>query len=480
MRAKVSTAGRQVCRRLCLEMLEYRLMMAADPDDEISEAISLGAASTTPVTVDASILPDTDVDMYRFTVSSGQTVDFDIDTPINGPGGLGSYVRLFNSRGQELAFNDDAYAPGEDVLGYDAYLRHTFTSAGSYYLGVSNANNTQYDPVQGDEDTAGGSHATGSYQLRLQALPTDTDDEISEATELGAISATAHMVEASISPDVDVDMYSFTVSTNQVVDFDIDTTENGPGGLGSYLRLFNSQGQQLASNNDGMAPGENLLGFDAYLRYTFSSRGTYYLGVSNATNRTYSASTGDGDTAGGLYAVGSYQLTVQTAPSIPVDPDDEISEATSLGSVSTTPKSMTASITPNVDVDMYRFSVTANQVVDFDIDTVINGRGGLGSYLRLFNAQGTELAANDNGLAPGEDAVGFDAYLRYTFGSSGTYYLGVSNVNNTTYNATTGNGDVAGGEHSTGEYTLTVLALPVDEDDQLSEATSFGSITKTP
>ncbi len=67
-------------------------------------------------------------------------------------------------------------------------------------------------------------------------------------------------------------MYRFTVTAGQLVDFDIDTTLNGQGGLGSYIRLFDSQGQQLAANNDGAAPGENTIGFDAYLRYGFVNR----------------------------------------------------------------------------------------------------------------------------------------------------------------------------------------------------------------
>ena len=148
----------------------------------------------------------------------------------------------------------------------------------------------------------------------------------------------------------------------------------------------------------------------------------------------------DGDTAGGLHAIGDYQLIVQTTPTIPNDPDDEISEAVAIGSVSTTPKTVTASISPNVDVDMYRFSVTANQVVDFDIDTAINGRGGLGSYLRLFNAQGQELAWNNDAIAPGENELGFDAYLRYAFSAAGTYYLGRIKREQHHYNPTTGNG----------------------------------------
>ena len=141
-----------------------------------------------------------------------------------------------------------------------------------------------------------------------------------EARPLGTISTTAKTVDASITPDIDVNMYRFTVAAGQVVDFDIDTTLNGPGGLGSYLRLFNAQGQQLAFNNDAVAPGENVLGFDAYLRYTFATAGTYYIGVSNANNTQYNPITGNGDTAGGQYSIGDYQLIVQTAPVTPDGP----------------------------------------------------------------------------------------------------------------------------------------------------------------
>ena len=453
--------------------------MAGDPDDSLAEATSLGAISTTATTVNDEINPDTDVDMYRFRVTANLVVDFDIDTLLNGPGGLGSYLRLFNSQGQELAFNNDALAPGEDAVGFDAYLRYTFTTSGNYYIGVSNATNTDYNATTGNGDVAGGQYATGMYTLIVQALPVDPDDTLIHATVLGSISSTPKIIDDKIAPDIDVDIYRFTVTAGEVVDFDIDTTLNGAGGLGSYLRLFNGQGQQLAFNNDAVAPGENVIGFDAYLRYTFATSGSYYIGVSNATNTQYNPSTGTGDTAGGPYSIGDYQLIVQTAPVVPVDKDDAFSEATSLGAISTTPKSTDSSITPDVDVDMYRFTVSKGQVLDFDIDTALNGSGGLGSFLRLFDAQGQQLASNDDAIAPGENEIGFDAYLRYTFATAGTYFVGVSNTNNRLYDPETGDGDRAGGPNATGDYTLVVQALPVDSDDAISEATSLGAISTT-
>ena len=462
---------------LQFEQLESRRVM--DADDQIAEALLLGAVSTTAKSVSASISPDTDVNMVGFTVTAGQVVDFDIDTPSNGPGGLGTYLRLFNGSGTQLATNNDGMAPGESVLGFDSYFRFTFATAGTYYLSTSNYNNIQFNPVTGDGDTAGGLYSIGSYTLIITALPVDTNDSISEATALGAISATARTIDASLVTDIDVNMVSFTVTNGQIVDFDIDTPNNGPGGLGTYIRLFNSQGTQLAFNNDATAPGENVLGFDSYLRYTFVTGGTYYLGVSNFNNVQYDPLTGNGDTAGGLYSIGTYQLIVQTAPTVVSDPNDTIAEATALGAISTTPVSVNSSLTVDTDVNMVSFNVTAGQSVDFDIDTTLNGTGGLGSYIRLFDATGTQLAFNNDGLAPGDEALGFDAYLRYTFATSGTYFLGVSNFNNIQYNPVTGDGDNTGGLNTVGSYQLIIVALPIDTDDSIAESPKLGAVSST-
>ena len=166
---------------LSFELLERRLLMA-DFDDSISEAFRLGALSTTPSIVSSSISPDTDVNMVSFTVSAGQIVDFDIDTALNGAGGLGSYVRLFNAQGTQLAFNNDGAAPDENAIGFDAYLRYTFATAETFYLGVSNFNNALYNPLTGDGDTAGGANATGAYQLTLNSVFASLDVSINPTT----------------------------------------------------------------------------------------------------------------------------------------------------------------------------------------------------------------------------------------------------------------------------------------------------------
>ncbi len=74
---------------------------------------------------------------------------------------------------------------------------------------------------------------------------------------------------------------------------------NGAGGLNSLIRLFTAAGNQLAASDNAVGPGETTVGFDAFLRYTFAAGGTYYLGVSSATNPTYNPLSGNGDISGG-------------------------------------------------------------------------------------------------------------------------------------------------------------------------------------
>lgn len=132
------------------------------------------------------------------------------------------------------------------------------------------------------------------------------------------------------------------------------------------------------------------------------------------------------------------------------DLNDAISEmkAANTFAVTTTGKTAVSSLVQK-DVDMMAFTVKAGQRVAFNV----NGTTTLDSYLRLFNASGTQLAANDNGAASGE-TLGKDSYFEYTFATAGTYYIGISAAGNITYNASNGNGDTA--SPTSGGYTIVV------------------------
>ncbi len=104
---------------------------------------------------------------------------------------------------------------------------------------------------------------------------------------------------------------------------------------------------------------------------------------------------------------------------------------------------------PAEDVDLFSFDVEQGATVTIDVAAETIGSG-LDSYLRLFDAEGTQLAQNNN--RPGST----DSRLVFTAPSSGRYYIGVSGAGNQNYSPVISGKATAG---STGNYQLTVDVL---------------------
>jgi len=122
-----------------------------------------------------------DVDIYSLDLQAGDRVTFDIDSiPFENSSGVtletGADLRLFNAAGEELVYNDEASAPGElFASGRDAYIDYTVEDAGTYYIGVSQAFNEDYDPnVPASGNGAAFSRfglGAGKYNLEVQVNP---------------------------------------------------------------------------------------------------------------------------------------------------------------------------------------------------------------------------------------------------------------------------------------------------------------------
>ena len=96
------------------------------------------------------------------------------------------------------------------------------------------------------------------------------------------------------------------------------------------------------------------------------------------------------------------------------------------------------------DVDLYRFDVTALGALSIEVTSDSEAED-FDSYLRLFDAAGTELAAN-NDLDETNLLSGLDLNL-----DRGTYYVGVSGNGNTEYDPNLAGSGTTG---STGDYAL--------------------------
>ena len=143
-----------------------------------------------------------DVDMYSVELQQGDKPDgmaslrltLDLDSvPFENSDGItlegGGDLRIFNEAGEELAYNDEGSAPGELLAsGRDAYLDFTAETAGTYYVGVSQAFNEDYDPnVKGTGDGAIFSPSfgigAGEYELNVDINPDDPSFEAYEEFE---------------------------------------------------------------------------------------------------------------------------------------------------------------------------------------------------------------------------------------------------------------------------------------------------------
>ena len=123
-------------------------------------------------------------------------------------------------------------------------------------------------------------------------------DDFSSASSVSLVPDLVSTVQGYVGDgdyyDADVDLFELSLDTGD--EFTADINSNGSG-LDSYLRLFDSDGYEIASNNDG-----DISDPDSLLSYSITSSGTYYLGVSSVGNEyyepDYSGYADDGSTTG--------------------------------------------------------------------------------------------------------------------------------------------------------------------------------------
>ena len=103
-----------------------------DPTAPTTTGTSYTAGFSGTINEQASFL-DRDTDMVRISLKAGETLTLDVDS--NGT--LDSYLRLYNSAGYAVAYNDDSTTVDSGSLSTrDSYLTYKVTSDGDYYVSV--------------------------------------------------------------------------------------------------------------------------------------------------------------------------------------------------------------------------------------------------------------------------------------------------------------------------------------------------------
>jgi hypothetical protein len=355
------------------------------------------------------------VDFYKFTMSA--------------PGRFtaNAYVNAYFSRNlsqPELiicrdANNNGVFDSGENLLPPAEGAVATQLSAGTYFLVVGESGPGQQ-----------------SYDLRI--MSDYAGDTLGKARPFAAVSGNTpptqtfnDYIEQKFTDASDFnDFYSFTLPSTYSV------TLKTTGVAGQDLQLWLIQDKNnngLIDEGEVVAHSDNL-DSPAEQISTPLSTGKYFVRVSGVNGATI------------------YQLSASFAG----DVDNTINKVDARpNNIKTLGTFADGSTNPSSDVDLYRFTAAAGQRVSFDLDS--RNASNLDTVLRLFKADGTQLAINNDGKAPGETAGKF-SYLEYVFPTAGNYYIGVSLNGNAKYDAKTGANNIPG-VGTTGDYRLYINNL---------------------
>lgn len=155
----------------------------------------------------------------------------------------------------------------------------------------------------------------------MATIISEPNDLVSDATDTGLTSASPSPFvgtgvigdNPALLPGMDVDLLRLDLDLDAILTIDIDAEIDGAE-LDSVLRVFDAGGVEIASNDDGVAPGE-AASFDSYLGPLTLAAGTYLIGISAFDNIAYDPATIEGRLEGLL--IGAYTVTITAAFAIP-------------------------------------------------------------------------------------------------------------------------------------------------------------------
>ncbi len=433
-----------------------------------------------------------DVDLFKITVPDHGSLLIDIDTPF-ATGFVDSFLRVFDANGVEVRWSDDDLAydwlgnslefptgfGGEVSDGFGGFEGHETDSiiegevfrGEVYYIGVSSYENSVYDPARLQGRTANG--LGGSYQLSVAFISNDRNGSLAQWQNTWSLQLPVVDFPGIIGVDPDLQGGGIVEVGNLDVDFvelvpvqsglmriavDSFAIAGNLDPLATFISLYDDEGNFLAF---GINPDNG----DPELYFEVQAGVRYNVAISSADNLSFDPWQTSSGTPG---QTGVYRLSASIVPlnsTLQAIANDRmwtagISEIQSgfdpvggfllvddLRLFRQYRAGENGEPLTN-DIDLFRFiaprdgaiTVTTLTDLEFSADT----------YLRIFDAQGNELAANDNASS---QTRGSRASIDVVNGS--TYFIGVSGAGVTNYDPRSAMG--TSGFGSAGLYQLRLL-----------------------
>ena len=462
----------------------------ADPNGLISGAVPItfnsnqepvlqggriGADYGTPIGV-------SDVDLFEIRVPDNGTLFIDIDTPFEDDF-VDSFLRVFDAQGNELVSSDDDLATDEasNPLEFtdsnfpglvfesptnrqfsngrttDSFIAGTVERGNVYYIGVSDFFNQSYNPNNLANRATGGTG--GLYNLFVTFINNDQNGSITQALDRSVVPLPVAGQRGEIGSDTnlrtgqlievgdrDIDFVRINSPTAGILEIDIDSysAPSITDKVDSVVLIFNAEGDLLAHNDDSNGSRDSLL------QYEIVANTDYFVAVTGYGNDNFDpfqlSSGTPGDTGDYIFNSRLLSSNQSIVLSDNIVGNGAIQDVVIGSAISGYIGEDNSFVTGAADIDLYRFVPTTSGLVNIQAQSV--EAFSADTVLRVFDANGTEIAFNDN-----ENSNTRGSLTQVAVRAGTTYYIGVNGASPQArnYNPFTGVGAANG---SQGSYTL--------------------------
>ena len=330
---------------------------------------------------------------------------------------------------------------------------------------VGDTNVINFSPLDNRPETGSG----GAYELIATFVNQDINGSITQINTVTPLPIT-NQVEVIGSDgnsevgDRDVDFFRFNSAEAGILEIDIDASTIDF--VDTVALIFDENGNRLAVNDD-------TDGLDPFLQFQIDPNTDYYVAITGYGNENFDpfalGSGSGGDT--GEYTINSRLLPLDSSNSLNNDRinDETVENIQEEEPVFGNIGEDDGFVVGPADIDIYRYVATTDGTLN--IRTTANEDFNADTFLRFFDANGDEIAFNDD-----ENPFTRGSFLEVEIQAGTEYYIGVNGFSEEArnYDPLTGFGAAPG---SQGGYTLSIESEPelapaplpprVDVDDVL-------------